>query len=91
MAKEMVKIINRGIRTYVTSAGELKPGKSVEVGAKEAEALLGYRDLADAESAFPSANKGKGKGAKGKAKAKSGGKEEGDEQEKGEEGSSKED
>jgi hypothetical protein len=50
-------LYNRGIRTYVTSAGALLPGKSVALDAKEADKLLkiGYRDLSDIQQVAPQA------------------------------------
>ena len=41
----MVSIYNKGGRTFRTSAGELKPEKSLALPADEAKKLLGYKNL----------------------------------------------
>jgi hypothetical protein len=41
----MVSIHNKGVRTFITSAGKLLPGKSLAVPVEEAEGLLAYPEL----------------------------------------------
>ena len=52
--KDKIVVLNRGLRTFTTSAGPLPPGGSIELGAKEAAVLLDYNgEVVDADKAMP--------------------------------------
>lgn len=54
--QKVVAIFNKGLRTYITSAGPLPPKQSISLPEKEAEDMKGYFDIVDMDKVAPHAN-----------------------------------
>lgn len=51
--EKSIVLLNRGLRTYKTSVGDIPRGESLAVPEAEAKKLMAYRDLQDASKAMP--------------------------------------
>lgn len=54
-------VLNQGARPYLTSAGPLTPGKSLELPVEEAKKLMAYKGVVDAENVVPGLSKASSK------------------------------